>query len=583
MCNHLRNALSLTISLSLLSPAVMAHSVAQVQTAIYLAPDTVTMLTERAIKGTPGLVQGDVVSYVVQFTPVENGAFVGPNGYVTAYLPAGVEVVDAAFVSKQSDGSFVAVPPAAPGPLPNGWGARGQRTFTVGNAAWASLFIPECSVQPLGQCNGSLAQLYADTGIFYSTDSRTGVFISPSTDGRVRQGTNGYDISPTGENQLNPILDQVRATTHNLWDAAQTNAFGSTSSAVTALVAPASPALSAGTGQGAAPFAAGSPVAGPETGYSRDNLGATGPWKRIAYPGSRIGLTSEGPATSETGTGTGTSSATHVGGTSTTSGFVLSPSTPLPAETNAVRFAVGRLDVGQLKFVRFTVRLTAAPPATGLIMNSEVFGGDSAQAAGKAGQDNAWRYAVPSVADNNANLYVAVQPVAIDGTPFSGSSLPTDSIVTYRVTYLNTGNSTQQNVVLKNLLPDQVAGTVTAVRILSGPDTRPISPPAPAAGEVFSFQTIATLVPGSGGSVEFDVRVDGSTGDIVADAATLSSTQLPGGVTFKSVALISDRADLSITVAATPSSRAPGGALSYTISIANLGASNATNIRVTDV
>ncbi|MBT9557574.1 MAG: DUF11 domain-containing protein, partial [Myxococcales bacterium] len=583
MCTPFRGGPFLTLAALLLSQAAMAHSVAQVQTAIYLAPDTVSMLTERAVSGTPGLVQGDVVSYVVQFTPVENGAFVGPNGYITAYLPAGVEVVDAAVVAKQSDGSFIAVPPSVPGPMPNGWGARGRRTFTTGNAAWASLFTPECSVQPLGQCNGSLAQIYADTGIFYSDDSRTDVFVSPSTDGRVRQGTNGYDVSPSGEGQLNPILNQDRATTHNLWDAAQTNAFGSTNGAVTSLTDPASPDLSISNGQGATPFAAGSPVAGPETGYSKDNLGATGPWKRIAYPGSRIGLASEGPATSENGTGTGTSSATHIGGAPTSAGYALSQGTPLPAGTHAIRFAVGRLDVGQLKYVRFTVRLTAPPPTTGLIMNSEVFGGDSAQAAGKVGQDNPWRYAVPSVADNNSNLFVIVQPVAIDGEPFVGSSLPIDSIVTYRVTYLNTGNSTQQNVVLSNLLPDQVAGTVTAVRVLSGPDIRPISPVDPAAGETFTFQPIATLVPGSGGSVEFDVRVDGATGDIVADAATLSSTQLPDGVTFRSVTLISDRADLIITKSATPSSRAPGGTLSYSLTIQNEGASDATSVRVTDL
>ena len=60
-----------------------AHSVAQAQTTKFLAPETLTTLLARAGTASPGLQVGDVVSYIIQFTPVANGATTGVAGYIT--------------------------------------------------------------------------------------------------------------------------------------------------------------------------------------------------------------------------------------------------------------------------------------------------------------------------------------------------------------------------------------------------------------------------------------------------------------------------------------------------------------------
>jgi large repetitive protein len=280
----------------LFSQKANAHSVAQVQTAKYFAPETVQMLKNRITAGgTPGLQAGDVVSYIIQFNPVANGATVGAGGYVTDYIPANTEVVDASMVQPDGLGGFVSISPGLPGPISNGYGTKNQQTFS--NWSVTNSFCTAAG-KTAANCTGSLAQIYADTGIFYSTDLRTKVNYLPSTSGRVGQGTNGYIVKPTGESQLNGYLNQTQATTHNRWDADQTNAFGTTSLPIgnpissQAMIIPSQ-------GRGATPFNAGSAVAGPDTGYQLDNTGTVGPWQRISYPGSRIGNPT-GPAISAT-------------------------------------------------------------------------------------------------------------------------------------------------------------------------------------------------------------------------------------------------------------------------------------------
>ena len=55
------------------SPA-QADSVGQVQTTQYFAPETVQMLRDRLLAGQAGLQSGDIVNYILQFTPIANGA-----------------------------------------------------------------------------------------------------------------------------------------------------------------------------------------------------------------------------------------------------------------------------------------------------------------------------------------------------------------------------------------------------------------------------------------------------------------------------------------------------------------------------
>ena len=352
------------VCLLALVPAVLyAHSVGQVQTTKYYAPETVQLLISRAGSGSPGFQVGDTISYIVQFSPVANGATVGAAGYITDYIPPGMQVVGAAIVQQSGSGGFSNIAPDLPGTTDRGWGG-GANTFAApfATAAYANIFggTNQCSANALtNNCNGSIAQVYADTGIFFSTDSRTTVF--PALPTRIAQGTNGYVINPTAANQLNGIIGQTTATTHNLWDAQQTNAFGTTALPGATPNANASQGIISSGGRHAAPFGAGSAVAGPQTGYPLDATGGIGPWQRISYPGSRIGDLNNGPAfdTDSTYDNPAINDAQTVLGNPTSLGWNVSPVNPLPANTNAVRWAVGVLVVPQIRYVKISLKINS--------------------------------------------------------------------------------------------------------------------------------------------------------------------------------------------------------------------------------
>jgi uncharacterized repeat protein (TIGR01451 family) len=569
----------------------IAHSVGQVQTTKFLAPETVATLLARAGTGSPGLRVGDVVSYIIQFTPVANGATTGVAGYITDYIPPGTEVVGAAIVARDSAGNFNNIAPNFPGGIDPGWGNQGQKSYLAPFATAAYDTTGRCLAAGFANnCNARLTELHADTGIFFSTDPRTAVF--PALPTRILQGVNGYDISPTAEGQLNPIIGQTRATTHNLWDANQTNAFGSTPAAVAALVQPASTAPSINvTGRGASPYNSGSAVAGPQTGYTLDNTANVGPWQRIAYAGSRIGDNTNGPATAADPL-----SLTAVGGQPTVIGYNLSTSSPLPSGTNAVRWAVGKLVVGEIRYVKISLRVTAPVPASGIVNSSEVFGGDAGDADN--GQDNVWRYHIPSVADNNSNLLVQKTVVCVYSgavcVPSDGSYVPAGSKVRYRITYLNAGVVPQTNLVLQDVLPCQTAANAASnITVLSGPVTLPSpNPPITAAGNcgttpdtrsTVTFPTLTSLAAGAGGSIDIDVLNNAAAGTLLLNTAKLSSAEVPGGVMANAISNVGAVPNLAITKVANATSTVPGGTTSYTIVIANIGTGNATGISLYDV
>ena len=567
-----------------------AHSVGQVQTTKFLAPETVNLLIARAAGGTPGFAVGDVLTYIIQFTPVNNGADVGVAGYITDYLPPGTQVVDAAIASKDALGNYVNMPPSFPGGIDDGWG-RGQNNFLAPFNTNTYDATGRCAAAGFtNNCNARLSQLHADTGIFYSTDPRTAVF--PGLPVRIAQGTNGYDISPTAEGQLNPIINQARATTHNLWDADQTNAFGSTAGAVAALTAPKSAAPSLTGGTGPSPYNAGSAVAGPQTGYPLDNTGAVGPWQRISYQGSRIGDNTTGPATSATG-----GAPQAISGSPTSVGYNLSASNPLPAGANAVRWAVGQLTVGEIRYVKISLRITAPVPSTGLVNSSEVFGGDAGGA--DDGKDSVWRYHVPSVADNNSNLLVqkTVKCIVVAGVcqPTTGAFIPANAVVRYQLNYLNSGSLPQTNVQLVDVLPcytNANASLITAV--VSGPIGTPtVNPPITAAGNncttanpvrsTVTFPLLSTLAPGAGGTIEIDVKTNTVNGDLVINTTKLTSAQVPAGVTANAISAVAAAPNLVISKIANTPVAAPGGTASYSIIVENIGTANATNLALVDV
>jgi uncharacterized repeat protein (TIGR01451 family) len=581
-------ALALLAGTFLQPQVASAHSVGQVQTTKYFAPETVQMLVDRAAAGHPGFQVGDTVSYIIQYTPVSNGATVGVSGYITDYVPSGAEVVGAWIV----DSNYNPIAPSLPGGIDTGWGNLfGQQTY-------AAPFNSGATYDPTGlcaaagyngnNCNGRLTELHADTGIFFSTDSRTAQY--PSFPTRINQGGNGYNVNPdgTGIATLMSLLGETNNTTHNLWDADQTNAFGSTALPA----APRSSQTIISSGRGATPFYAGSPVAGPQTGYQFDNTGTVGPWQRIAYPGSRIGDASIGPAT---GAGNCT---TCVGGAYTSTGRNLSPSNPLPAGTNAVRWATGEIDVGTMRYVKINMRLTAPVPSGGFINGSEVFGGDAGGADN--GIENMWDYMVPSVADNNSNLFVRKTVVCVYSgavcNSSDGSYIPANAKVRYQITYINSGNSDQSNVTLTDTLPCQTAAnSVSNIVVVSGPIGVGMPNPVTAAGtngttcgagtrRTFSFTpTVATLGPGAGGSIQYDVQTNAALNSIVPNTATLSSSAISPGVSSNMNSYVQAAPNLQISKTTSTPNVPAGGTATYTITVSNIGTGNAGNINVYDV
>lgn len=591
-----------------LSQDASAHSVGQLQTTKYFHPDTVNMLVNRAMNGgLPGFRVGDTISYIIEFTPVANGSNIGVQGYVTDYIPNGVDVVQASIVQKDGMGNFVDVPPGLPGLSYDGYGGRSggfatfNAPFNVGTAYTAG-----CTAYPGNNCNARSCELQADTGIFYSTDARTAQF--PAMPIRIVQGVagNGYNINPSRSTQLNPLIPQTVATTHNLWDADQANGFGSTTANVTALVAPKSAQTNLlASRPGNTPFNAGSPVAGPQTGYQLDNTAMVGPWQRVQYAGSRMGDASRGPATAM-GAAAGT-----VCGFNTSIGWALSSSNPLPSGTNAVRWALGKLQVGEIKYVKVSLKMTSPMPPSGIVNASEVFGADTANddpsAVAIATGDNAWLYHIPSVADNNSNLLVQKQVIGYFApatptvlTPSDGSNIPMNAKVRYRVVYLNSGNANQTNVVLSDTLPCQTpANSVSNINVVSGSIGVGMPLPVLTAGTVattcaaagrrtFSFTpTVAALGPGLGGNIEYDVQLSGMVAGTlynVPNTVKLVSTQIAAGVTSISNAAVSAVASPNLIISKTTStpSVTAGGVATYTITVTNTGTAAAGTINVYD-
>lgn len=514
--------------LGALAPATaLAHSVGLVSGTTVLDAETRAMLLRRAAEGDPGVRVGDELAFVISFYPMMDSAEVGAGGYLTAYIPPGTEVIGADIVSRGPDGVWVPVPPQLPGPISEGWGERGEPRF---RAPFDVHRQPACATfgRDADRCGGSLAMLYADTGVFYSTSPSTALITG--SDAVALQGRNGLNVDPTGASALNSMLGQSVATTHNAWDAAQTNAFGSSSGDVEDLPAPASAQPSLSDGQGVTPFGAGSPVAGPDTGYPLDAAGPVGPWQRVAYFGSRQGTLAAGPATSRDGSGGLLGIRTAVLGSFTGAGRVLSPTAPLPRETNAVRFAVGRIVAGTPVVARVRLRVIEPPPASGIHLVAEVFGGDSAEAAGQAGKDNPWRYHVPSVSVGSTELFLEKTLVSVDGRPVDGS-VPTAGVFRYRIAYANLGSRALTGVRISDLLPSDVDLWLGA-RVVSGPNLLPTTPATPTSERSFSFAPVS-LAPGAGGVLEYDIRCSPSSDDPLSNVATARANESVATITSR--------------------------------------------------
>ena len=523
-----------------------ADNVAMVETMKFLAPETVNMLVQRAKNGGSGGLQvGDVVKYIIKYRPAANGGNTGANGYITDYVPYGLQVIGAAFVQPDGFGGYVEVPPPPAGDMSNDPACNGRR-FCVS----ARPTLPATPANTAGV--GTLAQLYADTGIWYSTDPRN--YLIPGT---------------------------VPPTPRNLWDQQQIQYARGV----------------AGGGcrfKGAAgPWGTGSPVAGPDTFYPNEInpltclAGPVGPWHRIAYPGSRIGtygLMGDLQASRVLQPGD-----PHYGRDLATN--------PLPVSSAAtpvtIRWANGLNSVGETKYVSITARIVQMPPGGAIVNESEVWGGDVYYWEG--GKDNPWKYNKTLVSIGN-NSSLAVVKTA------STQSAATGDVVSFQLTVLNTGALPQSNVRVVDFInasavpgknpPRYVANMVTynmdatggALYCLgAGPGvTDPVTPAGTcdAAASEYLEWTIPLLNPGQSRTFTYSVTANGDPAGKVNTATDVvhasSNTVLP-----PNYAVASANFDIGVfpilaqTKTVTPSGVLPGGTVRYHVQITNTGGGSA--------
>jgi uncharacterized repeat protein (TIGR01451 family) len=491
---------------------------------------SISQLQGNVNAGLGGFQTGDFIEYEAKFPVIVNGTLSGPGGYITTYIPMGTEVAGAWIVD--SAGNPINARPSTAQTsgegTSRGWGPQLQKTFVVGANGWVPSSTATCTTAgyTAATCDAGLAYTYGDTGIFYSTRSDTAMFASGQTSISL---TNGYLANPTNGTPWTSVGGTGNERLHNKWDTVQSNAFGSLAPITNGFAATEETALN--NGRGTTPFNAGSPVAGPDSGSSWDRYGTTGPWNRISYPGSCFADDPTIAGTDGPANGAGSVVPQAAGAainsvsacTVTTAGALLSDAAPLPASTNAVRFAVGGIESGQS--YSFKIRLKVTNASLLGVINYEGHGGDSSQGV-KASNDNPWRYWVGAPASAslvNARLFVNKTILSVNGGAYNGTSIPPGATVRYLVTYASGFAQEQTNVVLSDTLPTQATSTAN-FSVLSGPDIVPAVLPS---GGTFNFKTIPVLLPGQGGAIAFDVVTNATAGETVTGTAEINSTQVP--------------------------------------------------------
>ncbi|MFN2426620.1 MAG: hypothetical protein ABR587_09275, partial [Candidatus Binatia bacterium] len=408
--------------------AAHADYVGSATNRIFLDPDAISDLLD-------GYDDGDELAYIMETTPADTGSINGHAAWQTLYVPDGVEVIGVEFV-KSVGTSYVAIPASDTDQTYDGWGIRGSKSY-----------LPSSGVTQLR--NGYVNEIQQDTGIFFSNDATTHTTTTPI----------GPALAPTGV---------ASSDIYNQWDYNQTLVFGIKTN------------LSLNGGKGNAPIISvnsgttwtgiGSPVAGPDTYYTNDydpscNGAATctgtvaacsfaadvqcvGPWNRIAYANSKLG--GSGAVAPATAIGSILLTSVATGG-----GVTVSGGSPLPSDTNAVRWVHGQRTLGDIELSRVRFRITDVTDFLASFTDDtfclESTGGDTSDIAAK---DMPWRYYEPvhkcyeDLGGPSTDGIILKQFTHVDGAPSGGSFLNTGDVVGFAVTFTNTSGATLTNVTL---------------------------------------------------------------------------------------------------------------------------------------
>ena len=316
-----------------------------------------------------------------------------------------------------------------------------------------------CSSGTCNLDNGSIAQLYHDTGIWYTTSTDLSRYPADRfiglEDGWLL-GTNPQQDTPSLVDRIAALVSKSTSNyyAHSFWDLLQVYAFGTAG------------APAGHSGAGNLPWGYGSPVAGPDTHYTDEaSVGAlvvgstcsntytashdcdgqgtcgtsecvcvsgqcyqieyndqTGPWERIYYPGSLTTGFSGIP------TGKGANPARSIVVPDQSSWYDVTPNNPLPwnnpgVKTTAVRLALGELRVGREVTVEIALRVMDTPLDPihpGDINCANVMPAEIASTGSGRVENNPWAFHLPTAACLRLNLLfdiTASRLIATGGEP----------------------------------------------------------------------------------------------------------------------------------------------------------------------
>jgi uncharacterized repeat protein (TIGR01451 family) len=512
------------------------------------------------------LAPGDVILFRLNYFAMPDRVMRGVAGYLTEFIPPNTEVVGIRIL----DSTGRTVEPNYPGLAMDGCAGGACGGF---DAVPCSAGVTGCVGGERNLADGSIAQLYADTGIFYSTDSRTA--RAPST--TFISYTTGYRMweEPISAPNIAPILGVTSPFfAHTQWDFDQIVAYGISNSQGNA---------SDNGGSGNTPFRYGSAVAGPDTYYRYEATDVvadptltswnmtdpndwdgirfddvTGPWQRVRYAGSLIGT---GAAV------TGVGAMTRRVLDASTVGFDVRPANPIPVAANALRVALGELRAGEQGTVEVALRVIDTPidPVQMADVDcAEMYGGGTSAenpgGTGTGGKDEPWGFVIPSPAcvflNNQFDLTVD------RGLATGGQTL------TYTLHGKNLSTLPQTGVVVTQDYDGSRVSFVSATGAATS---------TTCGGRPCLSWTLGTLDPGEEYTFTSTFTV-GGTGQIsVVSYANYRSTQLPApGFTTQALTLVRSTPVIRATLAPSAASVAAGGTIVLAGTLTNAGTADAS-------
>lgn len=476
---NIRRYLVVILGVVLGCSTAWGHNLDTRATSIHYANDFISMMSQRASTNGAPVQVGDEFWVLIKTTPGP-GTTTGVGGYQTFYVPPWAQIVDAAYVYPDAADprGFREIPMKGQSPIAIGDGPIGAKSTTdlIGYTLPGTngLGLAYAPVTAAGVHRGTIAGVYADTGIFYSRDSRTAFnsYGAEATGGAAPMVNNSGDT--VGEWDAVNILDPAVYGVMTLWDSYQLRAYGRKDVA---------PIIDYVDGRGNTPWGLGNAVAGPQSGYAwefdyatfTNTSGTTaqkiqaaikmGPWQRIRYPGSQISKDQPGLISSELG---------YAAVDASNMGVLLDPAHPLPTDTKAVRFAIGQLELGRTEYSAVKVKVLTSPAVTCPKMYGDAFGGDAGGT--DSGKDHLWRYFDPTV--------VYLSPCTFLQKAVSKPLVLPGEVFYYTITFANNATFELPNITLSDTLP-------SGITFLSS-----TPPPTSSASPVYTWN-LGTVLPGT--------------------------------------------------------------------------------------